>query len=134
MQLTFNWPAVALAVLVGLFIHALWSSPFGFGKLIQRLEGQDDEAAKAALLPRLGLSLAAALLQALALAGAFNFTGSNSFGMGALAGLQLWAAFSAPAVALAVWPSRRSGPLLALHLGGTLVVAVLQGALLASWR
>jgi hypothetical protein len=134
MHIMFNWPAVALAVVVGLFILGLWYSPFALGPLLRRLEGLDDEAAKAAMLPRLTAALAVALLQALALAGAFNFTGSNSFGMGALAGLQLWLGFCAPVLALALLPARRDWRLLGIHLGGSLVAVLLQGALLASWR
>lgn len=134
MQIYFNWSAVVLAVLVGFFLLGLWYSPFALGPLLQRLEGMDAEAAKKALLPSLGTALGLALLQALGLAAAFNFTGSNSFGMGALAGLQLWLLFSAPALALTLLPARRPKALLLVHGAGTLVVAVLQGALLASWR
>jgi hypothetical protein len=134
MQIMFNWPALALAVLVGLFILGLWYSPFAWGPLLQRREGLDEAGAKAAMLPRLGASLALVVLQALALGGAFNFTGSNTFGMGVLAAFQLWLGFSAPVLILAVLPPRRDAKLLLVHAGGSLLAALLQGGLLASWR
>ncbi|HXB97549.1 MAG TPA: DUF1761 domain-containing protein [bacterium] len=134
MNLVINWGGVALAAGVGLFIYALWYSPFVFGKLWQRLEGLDDAQSAAGVLPRLGAALGTALLQALLLAGAFNFTASNDFMMGSLAGAQLWLGLVAPALALAELPGRRSWPLLGLHSGVALLVLVLQGGLLASWR
>jgi hypothetical protein len=134
MSLVINWGGVAVATLVGVFLFALWYSPFVFGKLWQRLEGLDDGQATAGVLPRLGAALAAAFLQALLLAGAFNFTGSNSFLMGSLAGAQLWLCLVAPALALAEVPGRRSWALLGLHSSVVLLVLVLQGGLLASWR
>jgi hypothetical protein len=134
MNLVINWGGVALATGVGVFIYALWYSPFVVGKLWQRLEGLDDAQAAAGVLPRLGAALAAAFLQGLLLAGSFNFTGSNDFLMGSLAAAQLWLCLVAPALALVELPGRRSWRLLSLHAGVILAVMVLQGGLLASWR
>ena len=134
MNLVINWGGVALAAGVGLFIYALWYSPFVFGKLWQRLEGVDEAGAAAGVLPRLSAALVAAFLQGLVLAADFNFTGSNNFLMGSLAGAQLWLCLAAPVLALAELPGRRSWGLLGLHAGVVLLVLVLQGGLLASWR
>jgi hypothetical protein len=134
MALVINWGGVAVAAVVGLFIYSLWYTPFVFGPLWQRLEGVDDAKAAAGVWPRLGAGLVAAFLQALLLAGAFNFTGSNSFLMGALAGAQLWLCLVAPVQAMAELPGRRSWALLGMQSGAVLLVLVLQGGLLASWR
>ncbi|HTB33699.1 MAG TPA: DUF1761 domain-containing protein [bacterium] len=134
MSLMINWGGVAVATLVGVFLYSLWYSPFVFGKAWQGLEGLDDAQAGSGVLPRLGAALGAAVLQALLLAGAFNFTGSNSFLMGSLAAAQLWLCLVLPALALAELPGRRAWGLLAMHSGVILLVLVLQGGLLASWR
>ena len=134
MQIYYNWPAVAVATLLGIVLHALWFSPLLLGGLWQRKEGLNDEQVRTGLLPRLGLAALASAAMALALAGFFNFTGSNTFLQGVLAGAQLSLGLVLPAQALALVMGRKGAGLLALHLGLSLLNAVLVGGLLAAWR
>lgn len=134
MQITFYWPAVALSTLLGVVIHAIWFSPLVLGGLWQRLAGQSDEEAKQGLLPRLGLALLGSFATSLTLAACFNFTGSNSFVMGSMAGLQLFLGLLLPALGLAYVMARRPPLLLVLDLGPVLLNAVILGGLLAAWR
>ncbi len=134
MQIVFHWQAVAMAALVGLIVSAVWYSPLVFHKAWQRLSGLSDEALQQGFLPSLGIAAVGSLLSAVCLDAAFNFTGSNSFGMGALAGLQLSLGLVVPALAAEHAFGRRPWALLALNLGPVLINAVLMGGLIASMR
>jgi hypothetical protein len=136
MQITFHWQAVLLAAMVGVAIPALWYSPLAFLRVWLSLNGLDEERFKATFRPLAGVGLAAlaALLQALCLDAAFLFTGSNSFGMGALAGLQLSLALVLPPLALEHALARRPWRLLGLNAVPILLNAVLMGGLIASLR
>ena len=136
MQIVFHWQAVLLSALVGLVVTAIWYSPLAFHQVLRRLSGDggDGEAAASAQALGLGIAALAALATALCLDGFFNFTRSSSFGMGALAGLQLFIGLVLPAMAVAHVFSRRPALLLALHLGPLLINALLMGGLIASMR
>lgn len=134
MQITYYWPAVALCTLLGVVIHTIWFSPLVLGGLWQRLTGLSDEDARQGLLPRLGLALLSAFATSLCLAGFFNFTGSSTFMMGAMAGLQFFLGLVVPAIALVHVMARRPLLLLALDLGPVLLNALVLGGLLAAWR
>lgn len=134
MIINYNWPAVALAMLLGVVLHAIWYSPYVFGGLWARLEGLEDEEVRRGFLPRLGVAVLASAALAFGLAGFFNFTGSNSFLLGALAGLQLTGALALPSLALVLVMGRRPMGLLAVHAGALLLSATLIGGLLGAWR
>lgn len=134
MQIVFHWQAVAMAALVGVIVFAIWYSPLVFHKLWQRLSGLSDEALAVGFLPALGLAALGSLFSALCLDAAFNFTGSNSFGMGAMAGLQLALGLVVPAMAAEHVFGRRPWALLALNVGPVLINAVVMGGLIASMR
>jgi len=125
---------VALATLAGLVLHVIWFSPYVFGALWQRLEQLSDEGVRAGLLARLALAFAASAGQALVLAGFFNFTGSNTFLMGALAALQLSVGLAAPIAVMVLVMGRRHAALIGVYLGWLLLSQVLAGGLLAALR
>lgn len=134
MQIVLHWQAIALAALVGTTISAIWYSPLVFHKAWSRLSGLSDEALKAGFGLAFGLSVLGAFLQALCLDGFFNFTGSNNFAMGAMAGLQLCLGLVIPAMVAEHAFGRRPWALLALNVGPVLINAVLMGGLIASMR
>lgn len=136
MQIVFHWQAVLMATLVGVIVQAVWYSPLVFLKEWQRLSGVSDEKLKSGLGPMagLGLALLGSLAMALCLDGFFTFTGSNTFMMGAMAGLQLSLGLVVPALAVEHAFAQRPWPLLALNLGPVLINAVLVGGLVASMR
>jgi hypothetical protein len=133
-MVTINWPAVSLAMVLGVVVGALWYSKPLFGGAWQRLSNLDDAALKQGFMPRLALAVCANLASAWCLAGFFNFTHSNSFFLGALAGLELCVGLVAPSMALEHVFGRRSPKLLAINLGHAALVLALQGGLLASWK
>lgn len=134
MQIIFHWQAVFLATLVGSIITAIWYSPLGLGKPWQRLSGLQDEQTQKGFAPLLGLAVLGAFVMALCLDGFFNFTQSSSFGMGAMAGLQLSLGLVLPAMAVEHGFGRRPWALLGLNLAPVLVNAVVMGGLIASMR
>jgi hypothetical protein len=135
MQIVFHWQAVLLAALVGVVIPALFYSPFAFLKLWLRLSGISEEAFKqrSMWLP-LGLGIAGALLSALCLDGFFAFTGSNDFGMGALAALQLYGGLVLPAQAISHAYDGKPWSLFGLNLVPGLLNAAIMGGLIAAMR
>lgn len=136
MQIVFHWQAVLLATLVGVVVSAVWYSPLVFLKPWMRLNNMTEEQLKAGMGPLAGLGLgaASAFLQALCLDAAFAFTGSNSFGMGALAGLQLALALVLPPLAVEHAFAHRPWALLGLNAAPIVLNAVIMGGLIASLR
>ena len=134
MQIVINWAAVAVAMLVGVFLNALWYSKPLFGPLWQRLSGLEGQDLKVGFFPRLALAFVASFGSACCLAGAFNFTHSNDFLQDSLAGLQLFLGLVAPAMAVEHVFSHRPLKLLAINLGPSALVLILQGGLLAAWK
>jgi hypothetical protein len=133
-MVTINWPAVAVAMVLGVFIQALWYSKPLFGPAWQRLSNLDDAALTEGFLPRISLAFLGSLASAWCLAGFFNFTGSNDFLQGSLAGLELFLGLVAPAMATEHVFGRRSAQLLAINLAPAGLALVLQGGLLAAWK
>ena len=133
-MVTINWPAVSLAMVLGVIVGFLWYSKPLFGSAWQRLSGLDDETLKQGMAPRIVLAIFGNLATAWCLAGFFNFTHSNSFLMGSLAGLELFVGLVAPFMATEHLFAHRSGKLLAINLGRAALVLALQGGLLASWK
>ncbi|MGH7442202.1 MAG: DUF1761 family protein, partial [bacterium] len=115
-------------------LFVVWFSPFVFGGAWARLENLSDEGVRSSLLPRLGLALLISVAQALCLAGFFNFTGSDGFLMGALAGLQLCVGLVLPAGLLILLMGRRHPALIGIYLGWLLLAQALAGGILAAWH
>jgi hypothetical protein len=134
MNIVFHWQAIFMATLVGVIVSAIWYSPLVFHKLWQQLSGLSDERLKQGFGLSLGLAVLGSLATALCLDGFFNFTGSNSFAMGAMAGLQLFLGLVLPAMVTEHAFGRRPWPLLALNLGPVAINAIVMGGLIASMR
>lgn len=133
-MVTINWPAVAVAMVLGVFLQALWYSKPLFGKSWQALSGLSDETLSSGFMPRLALALAASFASAWCLAGFFNFTRSSDFLQGSLAGLQFFLGLVLPAMATEHVFSRRPLKLLAINVTPVALTLILQGGLLAAWK
>lgn len=133
-MVTINWPAVAVAMVLGVFIQALWYAKPLFGPAWQRLSKLDDETLKTGSAPRMALAFVTSFASAWCLAGFFNFTHSSDFLQGSLAGLQLFLGLVLPSMAIEHVFSRRSPKLLAINLAPVALVLVLQGGLVAAWK
>lgn len=136
MQIVFHWQGILLASLVGVIVSAIWYSPLVFLKLWQRLSGLSDEQLKAGMGPLgwLVLALVGSFATALCLDGFFNFTGSNNFMMGMMAGLELFIGLVLPAMAVEHALAKRPWALLALNLAPLAINAAVMGGLIASMR
>src|SRR5687767_3062748 len=93
MQLQFNWLAVFVAGTLGMIIPAIWYAPKLFGAEWMRLSGLTDEDLKAQG-GAYAIGAVCSLATSFAIAGFLNFTGSQTFMQGFLAGLQFWAGFT----------------------------------------
>ncbi len=130
MPIVFHAKAVFAAAAAQWVFYVLWFSPFFLGGLWQRLEQVPDEGMRTDLAARLGLALAVALAQALCLEGFFNFTHSDTFTMGALAGLQLGLGLAAPGAVLMLLMGRRKPGLIPVYVGWLLLSQALAGGIL----
>lgn len=133
MQLQFNWMAVFVCGVIGMVVPALWYLPSLFGKAWQELSGLSAEDLKKNT-PALGVAAISSLVQAFALAGFMNYFRSETFGQGAMAGVQLWLGFTAASLITDYRFAQRPWKLAFINLGHSLVVLALNGGILATWK
>jgi len=133
MQLHFNWLAVVCAASLGMIVPAIWYAPKLFGAQWMALSGLNADELKGQ-----GASYALAalcsLVTAYAMAGFLNFTASQTFVQGALAGLQFWLGFVATQVLVDYRFSKRPWSLTLINLGHSAVSMTLMGGILAAWK
>lgn len=98
MELKFNWLAIVVSTLICILVPFVWYMESLFGKAWKELSGLQEEELKKDFGPAIAVAAAASGVQAFALAGFLNYLGSQTFGQGALAGIQLWLGFTATAL------------------------------------
>src|SRR5580700_1132926 len=94
MQLQFNWWAVLVSAVLGMLVPAIWYAPKLFGGAWMELSALKDEDMKGQG-GAYAIGGLCSLVTAFAIAGFLNYTRSQNFAQGALAGLQFWLGFSA---------------------------------------
>ena len=134
MVLMFNWPAVAVAMVLGVFLQFLWYMKPVLGGTWQRLSNLDDATLTQGAMPRIGLALGCSFATAWCLAGFFNFIRPGDFMQGSLAGLQLFLGLVLPAMATEHIFARRPPLLLLINTAPVGLAMLLQGGLLAAWK
>ncbi len=133
MQIALFWPAILVAALIGFVVPALWYAPKLFGATWMQLSGFKPDPDKNPTRELLASGVAS-FVMAYAVAGFLNFTGSNTFGQGFLAGLQFWLGFVVPVMTVDYLFARRSLALLGINVGHSGIVLALMGGLLAAWK
>ena len=133
-MVTINWPAVAVAMVLGVFLQFLWYMKPVLGGAWQRLSNLDDATLAQGAMPRIALALLCSFGTSWCLAGFFNFTHSADFIQGSLAGLQLFLGLVLPAMATEHLFARRPPLLLAITATPVGLAMLLQGGLLAAWK
>ncbi len=133
MPVVHNWMAVIVCGVIGMLVPALWYLPSLFGDAWQKLSGLSADDLKKNT-PALGIAALCSLVQAFALSGFMNYFGSQTFGQGALAGIQLWAGFTAASLVTDYRFAQRPWKLAFINLGHSLIVLTLTGGILAAWK
>ena len=133
MILHFNWWAVFTAASLGMIIPAVWYAPKLFGAKWMALSGLSDEQLKGQG-ATYALAALCSVLTAFAMAGFFNFIGSQTFVQGALAGLQLWVGFTFTQVLMDYRFAQKPWPLTLINVGHSAISMSLMGGILAVWK
>lgn len=129
-----NYWAIAVAWIITAAVGAFWYSPAGFGKQwtehtgINILEMPESEATKV-----LGSVMLSALVQVVVLAIIINSLETTTVGEGLIAGVVLWAGFTAATTVGNTLYSRRSWSFWWINNSYFLIVMAVNSALLASW-
>jgi hypothetical protein len=134
MQLQFNWWAVLVSAALGMMVPAIWYAPKIFGSAWLQLSGitpEEDPRRNGAVYALAALS---SLVTAFAIAGFLNFTHSESFGQGAMAGLQFWLGFVASQLVVDYRMANRPWKLTFINLGHSGITMTLMGGILAAWK
>lgn len=129
-----NYWAIVVAWVFTAAVGAFWYSPAGFGKQwmnhtgINILEMPENEATKV-----LGWVMVSALVQVVALAIVINSVGATTAGEGLIAGVVLWAGFTAATTVGTTLYSRRSWSFWWINNSYFLIIMAVNSALLATW-
>jgi hypothetical protein len=128
-----NWWAFLAATAISLVIGAIWYSPVLFGQqwahLVGKKTGEMGDAATGYT-----VSVVAALVQTWVLVHLVRYAGAITAQKGAEVGFWIWLAFIALVMAMNVVFEGRSWHLWQINAVYFLVILLINGALLATWR
>ena len=138
-SVTINWVAILAAVVVNMVVGAVWYSPMLFGKQWSKLVGRKMEDMRKNAGPGYAITTVGAFVQAYILAhfvafAAYYYPTYSNFSVGLLTGLWAWIAFVAVTQGVNTVFSGGRKKLWAINTGYFLVVLVINGVLLASWK
>ena len=129
-----NWIALVVAVVVKQVIGAGWFSPLAFGPQWCALTGVKESEMRARLPKVLPIEFVASLVMAFVLVHAIRYAGADGWGLGAVVGFLNWLGFVAATSLNNVLYERRSLKLYAIDMGYWLVGLIVMGAILGGWR
>ncbi len=134
-----NWMAIVAAVVVNMVVGAAWYSPMFFGKQWSKLVGRKmedmrKEATTGYVLTTVGAFVQAYILAHFVIYAAYFYPSYSNVSVGLLTGLWAWIAFVAVTQGVNTVFSGGRKKLWAINTGYFLVVLVINGIILASWR
>jgi len=130
----FNFWAILVAALFQWFLGALWYSPPLFAKPWMAIVGRQKGDDKSGMATGMISSFICDVILSFVLAHVVIWSGSSSFGHGALAGFIMWAGFIAcPSLPQGIYEGRPF-KLFAINGGYWLVALLVSGGILAVWR
>ena len=129
-----NWIALIVAVIVKQALGAAWYSPIAFGPAWSKLTGVSADEMRARLPRILPIEIIAAIVMAFVLVHAVRYAGANSFALGAVVGFMNWLGFVAVTQLNHVLYAKRPLALVAIDAGYWLVGLVIMGAILGGWK
>lgn len=130
-----NYLAVLVAWIINIVVGSFWYSPAGFGKLWSRLSGVDMmKTPKKETNRAIQFVAVSSLLQSFALALMLNSLNVKDLGQGIIASFILWLGFTALTTVGNTLYQRQSWKFWWLNASYFLVVMVVNGALLSTWK
>lgn len=133
-QVDVNWTAVLVAAVVNMVVGFVWYSKALFGKDWSKLTGRKLEDMSKNAGPTYLLTILGALIQAYILFHFVVFAGAKTAAEGAVTGLWLWVGFVAVTQGVYTLFANSRKKLWAINTGYFLVVLLINGALLATWK
>ena len=122
-----------IAVLVKVFVGALWYSPLLFLKPWQRFNGITDDRMKGGAAKSFATWILGAVVMTFVLAHAVYYAGAKTMPLGAAVGFLNWLGFIL-VVQLDDWAAaKRPTQLLLINAGSNFVALVIMGGILAAW-
>jgi len=139
MNVDLNWWAIIAAVAVNMIVGAIWYSPALFAKEWSKLAGRKMEDMRKNAGPGYAITALGALIQAYILAHfvaytAYFYPSYSNIRVGLTTGLFLWIAFVAVTQGVNTVFAGTRKKLWAINTGYFLVVLLINGIILASWR
>lgn len=129
-----NWVAIVIAAVLSMVIGFVWYSLKVFGKPWMKESGLSLKDIGDG--PGMGYALVTltSLLQAYILSHFVDYTSATTWVDGAVTGFWIWAGFVATAYTATYVFTRKSFKLWSIDTGYFLVLLLVQGAILASWK
>lgn len=135
-----NWLAVLAATAVNMFVGFVWYAKPVFGALWQKLVGlTDKDIEKADKVTPMVAMVVLAFVQVFVLLHFVSYTAyfypeNSNLSVGLLTGAWAWLGFVLPALGGAYMFAQRRKKLLAIDTAYSLVVVLINGVILATWR
>jgi len=132
-EITINWLALVVVVVVRMGLGAIWYSPPVLLKPWLAVSGISEAEMKSGMPRALGFDLLGSILMAFVLVHAIKYAGAASIGSGAAVGFLNWLGFVAVTTLSATLHEHRSLRLWLISSGYQLVALIVMGAILAGW-
>ncbi len=132
-----NWISIVVAAIINMAVGFVWYSPMLFGKQWMKYVGmseKDVQAAKKGMSSAYGIMAVGALIMAFVLSKFVSMAGTMTATSGAMIGFWAWLGFVATSVVGGVLFEKKPWGWYYITAGFSLVVLVINGALLAVWR
>ncbi len=126
--------AVLVATLINMIVGAIWYMPGVFGRPWSKLAGRRMEDMRKNAGLGYAITAVGAVIQAWILAHFVYYAGANTAVKGAVVGFMLWLGFVAITQGVNTVFAGTRKKLWAINTGYFLVVLIINGALLATWK
>ena len=132
-EITINWLALIVAVLLRMALGAVWFSPLLFLKPWLAVSGVSEAQMKEGMPKALAVDLVGTVIMAFVLVHAVKYAGAQGVGQGAAVGFFNWLGFVAVVTLSGTIHEHRPLKLWLIANGYLLLSLLIMGAILAAW-
>ncbi|MBI2426286.1 MAG: DUF1761 domain-containing protein [Candidatus Kerfeldbacteria bacterium] len=132
-DVTLNWVAMLVALIVSMVIGSLWYSKPVFGKAWMGMIGKSEEDLKKGAGKAMGIMIVATIIMIYVLSNIVDYATATTWMEGAQTGFWVWLGFVATVLVMSAGYEGRPMKLTAINAGFQLVNLVVAGAILAAW-